>query len=380
MEEKKLSWFTRFPIIGLDLAFVALIYLVAVLVRFNGQSTFAERGYAIGSTEVHNEQLLVVAMGVLIWTIYVLFFALLKKHTLGFILTNIRLSSDTEKPAKRFFTLYFFPCLIADYVFGYTLYRPIKHSTIGNLSMILGSVASVGALPGLVAYIFVSGALLFGYSNYDTELDKGYRFSLARVDCRDKQDLDDIRRQTVEITTDSSSGTGFLISESLVLTSYHVVEGETNILVRESDNRVSNAQLYKFSEDLDSALLIGQFRQFKHVEFADPASFKEGIDLYAIGFPGSVMREVGVDSASVSKGVYSSLIKFPEQSIEVVQTDVPVNPGNSGGPLVNGCGQVFGVVTASERLNAVTGLPMEGMNFAIASTSLLPAINSSLTE
>jgi len=380
MEEKKLSWFARFPVIGLDLALVAVVYLVAVLVRFNSQATFAERGYAIGSAEVHNEQILVVAMGVLIWTVYVLLFTVLKKHTLGFILTNIKLRSESENSIKRFFTLYLFPCLMADYIFGYKLYRPLKHSTIGNLSMILGSLASIGAVPGLAAYIFVLGALLVGYSNYDPALDKGYRFSLSRVECEGKQGLDDIKRQTVEIVTDNYSGTGFLISDSLVLTSYHVVKGEANILVRESDNRVSNAQLFKFSEDLDSALLIGQFSQFKHVEFADPSAFKEGIDLYAIGFPGSVMRKVGIDPASVSKGVYSSLIKFPEQSLEVVQTDVPVNPGNSGGPLVNGCGQVFGVVTASERLNAVTGLPMEGMNFAVSSTSLLPAINNSLSQ
>lgn len=380
MEEKKLTWFARFPVIGLDLAIVAIAYLVTVLIRYNGQATFAERGYAIGSAEVHKEQLLVVAMGVLIWTVYVLLFTILKKNTLGFILTNIKLRSESENPIKRFFTLYLFPCLLADYIFGYKLYRPMGHSTVGNISMILGSIASVGAIPGLVAYVFVFCALLVGYSNYDPDLDKGYRFSLARVECQNRNDLDDVKKQTVEIVTDNSSGTGFLISDSLVLTSYHVVKGESNILIREADNRVSNAQLFKFSEDLDSALLIGHFKQFKHIEFADPSAFKEGTDLYAIGFPGSVIRQVGVDPASVSKGVYSSIIKFPEQGIEVIQTDVPVNPGNSGGPLVNGCGQVFGVVTASERLNTVTGLPMEGMNFAVSSTSLLPAINSSLEK
>ena len=384
MRQTKAHWFRRFPVIAIDLVFVAIIYLITVIAWGHDQATFAERGFAVDSPEVRQQQVQVVLMGVVIWFIYIAIFTLVKKHSLGFILTKTRANAENDNFFRRFLFLLFFPSLVSDYIFNYQVVKSSEHSTLANIFVVLGSLASPFTSLGLPVFVFVLFAILFNISfmsSYTIEYNQlNYRFSSDRVDCNNKGSLDSIKKHTVQILSDNSTGTGILISDSLVLTSYHVVEGETNILIRESNERVSSATLYKFSEDLDSALLIGQFTQYDHVEFVDPTSFEEGIELFAIGYPGSIIRSAGGEPISVSKGSYSSLIKFPDKGVDLVQTDTPVNPGNSGGPLVNRCGQIFGIVTLGEKIDSLSGTSLTGLNFAVSSASILPSINQALAE
>lgn len=384
MQEAKTSWFRRFPVIAIDLFLVAIIYLIVVVIWSQGQAVFAERGFAIDSPEVRQQQVQVVLMGVAIWVTYIFLSAVTKKYSLGFILTKTQANTGNDNFLRRFLFLLFFPSLVSDYIFNYKIVKSSEHSTIANFFIVLGTLASPFTTLGLPVFMFVLFAILFNISFMSEDTVKynklNYRFSSNRIDCANKESLDSIKKHTVQILSDNSMGSGILISGSLVLTSYHVVEGETNILIRESNGRVSSATIYKFSETLDSALLIGQFTQYDHIEFVDPESFKEGIELFAIGYPGSIIRTAGGEPMSVAKGSYSSLIKFPEEGIDLVQTDTPVNPGNSGGPLVNGCGQIFGVVTLGEKIDALSGTALIGLNFAVSSASIVPIINQTLAE
>ena len=122
--------------------------------------------------------------------------------------------------------------------------------------------------------------------------------------------------------------------------------------------------------------LVGQFNLNEHTQFVDPRQFGEGTtDLYAIGYPGQALRLAGTGSVTVTSGIYSAFLDYADMDLHLVQTDAAVNPGNSGGPLVNKCGQVFGMVTLVERLDPFTGDVKEGLGYALSSTMLVPEIN-----
>lgn len=382
----KVKLISLLPSIAWDLFFIALIYLFSVIFwyqLFTNGLTSDESGYALNSPEVRGEQVRIILLAVVLWFFYAFISALLNKKRLtpGLFLTNTWAELSNNTFIKRFTTCLFLPLLLPAYVFGYTFYKPKENSPKRNLFMVLGTLGVLPTYVGLVVFgvmLFMMTFNLSALSEEEIEAMGTYQFSRARVCSTDE--LGRIKPNSVEILTDVSTGSGFLISPTLVVTNNHVVAGASSVLVREQSNRVSNATIWRVSERYDIAILIGQFNSFEHIEFIAPNDITEGSDLYALGYPGSQIREPGVDPVSISKGAYSSFLEFPADNLELIQTDVPVNPGNSGGPLVTKCGQVIGVVTLTDRLDINSGLPKEGLNFAISSSTLVPLINAMLEE
>jgi serine protease Do len=152
-------------------------------------------------------------------------------------------------------------------------------------------------------------------------------------------------------------GSGFIISEDgYILTNAHVVDGASEVTVKLSDKRELTAKVIGVDPMTDVAVVKVDARGLPVVKIGDPSKTRVGEWVAAIGSP------FGMEH-SVTSGIVSAKSRSlpTEQLVPFIQTDVAVNPGNSGGPLFNMAGEVIGV---NSQIYSTTGGYM-GMSFAI---------------
>jgi serine protease Do len=165
------------------------------------------------------------------------------------------------------------------------------------------------------------------------------------------------------------SGSGFIIdADGSILTNHHVVEGADRILVRLADGRSSRARVIGTDPDTDIALIkIEDQAGLPVAPLGDSSLLRMGDWVCAIGSP------LGYEH-TVTVGVVSFLGRklFDASLDDYIQTDAAINLGNSGGPLINGRGEVIGINTAisSRASNIGFAVPINGAR------AILPALEA----
>jgi len=140
-----------------------------------------------------------------------------------------------------------------------------------------------------------------------------------------------------ERTVPRGVGSGFIISEDgYVLTNNHVIAGSSDIFVTLSDGKEHRAKVVGTDSRTDLALLKVDARGLKPLPIGESRSLRKGQWVLAIGSP------FGLES-TVTAGIVSAINRETGDYLPFIQTDVAVNPGNSGGPLIDLSGRVVGV-------------------------------------
>ena len=163
-----------------------------------------------------------------------------------------------------------------------------------------------------------------------------------------------------------NSGTGFIITKNgYVMTCYHVIADSNTIKIKVG-NDIYSAKVVRKDPNNDLALL--KIRgSFPTLAFSSKRSAKMGQEVFTIGFPNPVLQGI---SAKFTNGTVNSLTGFRDD-VRLYQVSVPVQPGNSGGPLLDNSGNIIGVIVAmidAKTAFNITGSLPQNVNYAVKST------------
>ncbi len=175
--------------------------------------------------------------------------------------------------------------------------------------------------------------------------------------------VEEISPSVVQVVTPSGTGSGFVIDEyGRVLTSAHVVGRLETVMVKSSGGRTYTGEVLGVDEVADLALIyLGYSAALDPVTLSSSDEIEVGEEVIVIGFP--LVDTLGV-SPTITRGIVSAK-RSSESEIALLQTDAAINPGSSGGPLLDRSGQVIGVNT-SKLFESDDGRPLEGIGMAVS--------------
>lgn len=175
--------------------------------------------------------------------------------------------------------------------------------------------------------------------------------------------IEDAIKGVVSVVTDRTQGSGTIItSDGYIVTNNHVVKDANRIVVVTYNKNIYPARIIGSEQINDIAIIKINATDLHDLGFGNSDNIRIGEKVIALGNPGGL-------GFSVTEGIISQKdrVLFPG-TIGLLQTDVPVNPGNSGGPLINTNGNVIGI-------NRLKIRGFGGLGFAIPSSYVTQVIN-----
>ncbi|WP_299192244.1 serine protease [uncultured Litoreibacter sp.] len=218
-------------------------------------------------------------------------------------------------------------------------------------------IASLSAGWGGLISIPLSGALRQAML-YDEQPNASTGESVNVIQAAPEQEKD-------EAPSRSGSGTGFYVNNTDVLTAAHVVDGCGRLSLEDG----SPLRLINHNEVLDVALLSAVTRSKVWLPIQKEVAPKLGEKVYALGFPYLGLYDQGL---SVTGGNVSALPNTLQDNARVM-VSAPIQPGNSGGPLINEQGEVIGIVVSRANdigVLGLTGTIPQNMNFVTSVQSI----------
>ena len=176
--------------------------------------------------------------------------------------------------------------------------------------------------------------------------------------------------------SDFGLGSGVIVDNSAdILTSLHVVEGASRILVTFADGTQSEAEIVSAQPEIDIAVLQAYDTPLFVVPavLGNPGAMQVGDEAFVVGNPFGLYSSM---SAGVISG-FNRTFTLEETGFEIegmIQVDAAINPGNSGGPLLNRAGHVVGIVTGI--LNPTDDKFFVGIGFAVPISSAVGGMGS----
>ena len=243
----------------------------------------------------------------------------------------------------------------------------------------MAGVAAVGAAAAAVAFVAVGTEHSTAARGVSTSASVPSTHTISHTTLTAsgvyKQDSAGVVAITATSSSQQDSGTGIVLDNNgTILTNDHVVSGASSVTVAPGASPSNTRTATVVGEDPDSDLAVLKVDPsglgLKPLTFADSSGVSVGDAVYAIGNP------YGLDE-TLTRGIVSALgrqISAPDGATinGAIQTDAALNPGNSGGPLLNDQGQVIGVNSqiASEQSDSSGSQPgSTGVGFAISSNT-----------
>ncbi|MBE7171190.1 MAG: trypsin-like peptidase domain-containing protein [Williamsia sp.] len=192
----------------------------------------------------------------------------------------------------------------------------------------------------MLSFIQTDAQLLDAYSDTVSQVYQSISPSVVHIRNRSSREKARSNSEKAE-----STGSGFIISsDGYIISNHHVTADAQELSVTLDDGTTHRAEVKGSDPSTDIAVLKIDGRHFKALHFADSDGLKPGQIAIAIGNPYGLQQTV---TAGVVSAVGRSLRAGNGRLIDdVIQTDAALNPGNSGGPLLNSAGAVIGVNTA----------------------------------
>jgi S1-C subfamily serine protease len=198
-----------------------------------------------------------------------------------------------------------------------------------------------------------------GFTDFANDLEEQLRLAPQRL-AQEEQAIAAAQPQP-KVT----QGTGFLVRpDGSILTALHVVDGSKAIAVKCEGFPAVSATLGDTARSVDLAVLRTSLTGAPYLSIRDARSVRLGDSVFTIGFPAAVL--LGAEPKFTDGSI--SAMSGPGKEAVLMQITVPVQPGNSGGPVVATDGSVVGVVTATEAVLTflqVTGTLPQNINWAV---------------
>lgn len=243
---------------------------------------------------------------------------------------------------------------------------PLQSTRLSRLLLVFAILFIVLVTPSVVERVQYSITVAQERAKYDVAKEYHQDLNLNQVSDASRLLANYVGPSVVNVRTNLGSGQGqgsgvIVDKDGFIITNNHVVLDVDSVEVQLSDGRRGPASVVGRDPMLDVAVLKTELENLVAAEWGDSDQLDVGDMVWALGSPFGLQKSItfGILSAKERRG-----INLRRDSIyqEYLQTDAAVNPGNSGGPLVNTEGQVVGINTA------IIGKAYQGISFSIPST------------